>query len=496
MTNVFEKNQNIEAASKKSVKWSLLTEFFVKIATPLSTAVLARILAPEIFGITAAVTIVVSFCEAITDTGLAKFIVQHDFKDESEYKKYIFASLCFSLILSAVLFVLIFIFRYQISSFIGNSGYETILVVSCAQLPFYAINSIFTAHLKRIFKFNKIFLFRMIFCLTPFLVTIPLSLLKLGPWALVIGSIAAQALQTPFLIIFCKKIVSLQFSIKTIGNTIKFSYLMIIESIIVWMSTWLLTFFSAQFFNPYIVGIVKVSNSTVTNIFALFSTSFNSVLFSTLSRLKDNDDEFQKNFYSIQSCAFALIVPLSIGSFFYADVIVKIFLGNQWLDAIEVVSILCLSMLLHICVNNFVSEAFRSKGDFVLSIIYHVMSLGVNISLKLWLGKDSLTMFAWTNVFTYIIMAVVALLILKFRYNYSLTRQIRTLFPTLICCLFMAPFFFMKSFGSYNFTQSIFQVVLCATAYMTSGFLLYRSLFINTFSYLGLEKAVKTLMRI
>lgn len=481
----------ITKASKKSVKWSLLTEFFAKIATPLSTAILARILVPEIFGITAAVTVVVTFCEAITDTGFAKFIIQHDFKDDEEYKKYISVSIIFSLLLSLVLFVFIYIFRTEISTFVGCPGYENILLISCLQLPLFGFNSIFVAHLRRTFKFDIVFVCRILYCLMPFLITVPLALLKLGPWSLAIGAIAAQLIQTPFLIYKCRKVIKPFFSFKMMGKMISMSYLMIIESVIIWMITWLLTFISAQFFSTHIVGVVKVANSTVTSIFALFATSFTNVLFATLSRLKNDDEEYKKNFYSIQSCAFLVIIPLGIGCFFYSDVIVRILLGNQWMEASTIIAALGFATAFRICFNNFMSEVFRSKGHFLSSIFYHLASLGVNLALKFLFGKDSLAMFAWTTVFSYVIMMFVSIIILKFRYGFSIIKQVSSLVPSLVCCLFMMPFLLMQQTDNYFLLQSIGQVVVCVGCYISSGFLLYKPLFTESLSYLGFNKLIK-----
>lgn len=480
----------IRKSSKKSVKWSLLTEFFAKIATPLSTAILARILAPEIFGITAAVTIVVTFCEAITDTGFAKFIIQHDFKNEDEYKKYISISICFSMLLSILLFGIICIFRSEISRFVGCPGYENILIISCIQLPFFGFNSIFVAHLRRNFKFNWVFVCRVLYCLAPFVFTVPLAILKLGPWALAIGAIAAQVVQTPFLLFKCRKVIKPYFSFKLLGKMISSSYLMIIESIVIWMSTWVLTFISTQFFSSHIVGIVKVSNSTINSLFALFSTSFTNVLFATLSRLKNDDEEYKNSFYSIQSCAFVIVVPLAVGCYFYSDTIVKVFLGSQWMEASSIIAALAIAVAFRICFNNFISEVFRSKGHFVSSIIFHLVSIGLNISLKFAFGRESLSMFAWTTAFSNIAMMILAISILRFRYGFSVLKQASSLIPSIVCCVFMVPMLIMQNTSSYKLFQSIFQVVACVGCYIAGGFILYRPLFRHTLSYIGLGKLI------
>ena len=67
-----------------ATKWSAITEILSKIVTPISNMLLARILAPEAFGIVATITMITSFADVFTDAGFQKYIIQHQFKDEKE----------------------------------------------------------------------------------------------------------------------------------------------------------------------------------------------------------------------------------------------------------------------------------------------------------------------------------------------------------------------------------------------------------------------------
>lgn len=78
----------IQTKAKKSLKWTTFGEIIGKLITPITTAILSRILAPEIFGITTTVTMVITFCEIFTDGGFSKYIVQTDFTNEEEKKEY------------------------------------------------------------------------------------------------------------------------------------------------------------------------------------------------------------------------------------------------------------------------------------------------------------------------------------------------------------------------------------------------------------------------
>ena len=478
----------IKTKSKRSLKWSLLAEIFAKISTPLATMVLARLLAPEIFGITTAVTLVVSFCEAVAETGFSKFIIQQEFENDDQYKKYLSVGAISSIAVSIILFLLIFIFRFQISSFVGNSGYENILIVSCAQIPFTAINSILISNLKRDFKFNSIFAIRVLYCVVPFVITIPLAFIGLNEWALVIGTIAGQLIQTPLLLIFSRKEIKVHFSFRILKDMFSKSFIMIIESIIIWACSWTATFVATQFFDSATVGVVKVGNSTITSIFSIFNTGFVAVLFSSLSRLQNNDEEFQRSFLSLQSIAFVLMVPLSIGCFFFSDTVTDIFLGDKWEAAKKVIAVLGLTKFLHTCFNNFVSEVFRSKGHFYSSIIYQLVILGLDLALKFTIGKISFDLFIWSTAITNVLVSIMAVLILKIRYKFSILKQIKFMLPAFVCSLTMLPILLIHYFGNFNMIESLIQISISVVVYFFFGSIFFNKLFSNTFSYLGLNK--------
>lgn len=486
-----KERENLETKGKKSVKWSLFAEFFSKIANPLSTMVLARILTPEIFGIATAVTIVVSFCEALTESGFSRFLVQKDFKEEDTYKKSLFVSLITSLFFSSILFALILIFRTQISDYLGNNGYESILLVSCLQLPFTAFNSIFTANLKRTFKFNHMFVARVVNCLAPFIITIPLALLGFGPWSLVIGTIGGQIIQTPILIFFNRKVIKPYFSFKLFKETLALSFPMVVESFTVWVSAWLTTFIATQLFDTYTVGIVRVSSTTANSIFGVVSVAYTMVLFALLSRQKDDKDAFENTFYKIQSNGMAILIPLGIGAFFYSDLIVSIMLGSQWTSASFVIGVLSIAICIKVCFNDFVSEVFRAKGHFYFSIIYHLIALAIKFALILTVGRISFEWFIWSNVLSYLFIILFAIFVLKFKYKFSLKRQLLQPIPSLLCAIGMIPFLVIKNFGTYSLAQSFAQAICCGGVYLMLGFVLFKSLFKDTLSYLGFEKLTR-----
>ena len=64
--------KNINKKVGNATKWSIFTEIVVKLISPITNMILARILVPEVFGVVATVTMIVSFTDIFTDAGFQK----------------------------------------------------------------------------------------------------------------------------------------------------------------------------------------------------------------------------------------------------------------------------------------------------------------------------------------------------------------------------------------------------------------------------------------
>src|SRR5699024_12139480 len=78
------RDKQIQRKIANATKWSSITQIIAKIITPLTNMILARILAPEVFGVIATITMIVSFAEMFIDSGFQKYLVQHEFKNEED----------------------------------------------------------------------------------------------------------------------------------------------------------------------------------------------------------------------------------------------------------------------------------------------------------------------------------------------------------------------------------------------------------------------------
>ena len=90
-----------------ATKWSAITEIAAKLILPISNMVLARILTPDAFGVVATISMIVSFAEIFTDAGFQKYLIQHEFEDDTDREQSTNVAFWSNFILSIALWAII-----------------------------------------------------------------------------------------------------------------------------------------------------------------------------------------------------------------------------------------------------------------------------------------------------------------------------------------------------------------------------------------------------
>src|SRR5690625_2646625 len=307
------KDRHFERKIASAAKWSSITQIISKIISPLTNMVLARILAPEAFGVIVTITMIVSFAEMFTDSGFQKYLVQHEFKSLKHKNESANVAFWTNFGLAIFIWGLIAVFNEQIALMVGNPGLGIVIIISCIQLPLTSISSIQMALYRRKFDFKTLFIVRLIGILIPFVITIPLALIGFDYWSLIIGMISMHIFNAVFLTIKSSWKPRLFYDVRLLIEMFSFSMWSLFEAISIWLTLWLDAFIISTFLSEYHLGLYKTSTTMVNSLMALVTSSIIPVLFSTLSRLQNEELKFKQNFYNFQRLVAYLVFPMGIG---------------------------------------------------------------------------------------------------------------------------------------------------------------------------------------
>lgn len=371
------KENNIDQKSSNATKWSLLTEIFARLATPIANMILARLLMPEAFGLVATITMVLSFAEIFTDAGFQKYIIQHEFESDKRFNDAVQVAFWSNVGLALIISLLILVFRKQIAYIVGNEELGVPIAVAGLTILFNAISSVHIGVFKREFEFKRLFWVRLAISLVPIIITVPAAYILRSFWALIIGNIVKSIVQAAIIIPSSKVGVRAFYSIEIFKDMFSFSFWTLIESVSIWLTSNIDVFIIGRILDNHYLGLYKTAISTVTTYLGIISAAITTVLFSTLSRYQNNQEKYLETYFKFQRRLAIFLLPCGVGVFVFRELVTRVLLGNNWMEISFFLGLFALLNVYGAEICYFASEVFRSKGQPQISFIYQCVFIAI-----------------------------------------------------------------------------------------------------------------------
>lgn len=458
-----EKNLNEKIIN--AAKWSSITEVVVKLISPIINMILARVIAPEEFGVVATATMIVSFADMFSDAGFQKYLVQHNFKDDQEKRDNANVAFWTNLSISLLICMGIFIFRHPLARVVGNPGLGNVVFIASLQLLLTAFSSIQMALYRRDFDFRTLFVSRVISALIPVFVTLPLAYFGFSYWSIIIGNLARQLSDAIILSFRSKWKPKFYYNFNILKEMFSFSIWSLVEAFSIWLTTWADSFIIGRYLTPYYLGLYKNSTSMVNALFTIITGATTPVLFSSLSRLQEDDTKFNQIFLRFQKLVSIIVFPMGVGVFLYSDLATKLLLGEQWLEASNVIGIWALTSSLMIVLGNYCSELYRAKGRPKLSFLAQVLHLVFLIPACIISAQYGFWALVYTRSLMRIQFILVHFIIMKVVIKFPIWDLFKNIFPATISTLLMFIVgYFVKQLNN-GILWSIIGIGICALIY-------------------------------
>lgn len=460
--------KDISGQIGRATKWSSITEIAAKLVSPIVNMVLARLLAPEAFGIVATITMVISFAEIFTDAGFQKYIIQHEFKDKDELNKSTNVAFWTNLMFSFLICAIIFIFRDPIACLVGSPNLGDSISIASILILIAAFSSIQMARYKRSFDFKTLFYARIGMAVIPLFITVPLAFVLRNYWALLIGNFVAQLYNAIILTVKSEWKPTFYFNFSLLKEMFAFSAWTLLESISIWLTNYIGVFIVGSYLSEYYLGIYKTSMATVNSYMAIITGAITPVLFSALSRYQNDDKQFKSTYYSFQRIVAVLIFPMGIGIYLFRDLVTHILLGSQWTEAADFIGIWGLTSAFTIVFSHFSSEVFRSKGNPKISLLLQFIHLLFVVPTLLISVRYSFEVLYIARSLVRIQMILTAMILMHILYKFKILDAIKNVFSMIFSSLFMGVVGYLLQSVSNNIIWQCVAVLICAIIYFVT----------------------------
>lgn len=461
-------SQDINKKVINSTKWTAVTEIMGKLVAPITSIVLARLLTPEAFGVVATITMVISFTEIFTNAGFGKYLVQHEFADDTELEQCSNVAFWSNFVLSMIAWLIIVIFCEPIATLVGSPGYGIGVAIAGANIPIAAFSSIQSSLYSRSFDFKTLFFRRLIGIVVPLVVTIPLAFYLRNYWALLIGTLATNVSNAIFLTLYSNWKLRFYYKWSQFKMMISFSVWSIVESITIWATTYADIFIVGTFLSAYYIGLYKTSMSTVNQFVTIITAATTPVLFSALSRLQNDFHAFENLFLKFQKIVSILVVPIGIGIFLFSDVVTIVMLGDQWGEAKGFIGLWGLFGTITVLLSHYASTVYRSMGKPKLSALAQVLHMVFVIPALLITVKYDFTVLYTTRSLLRLQSVLVDCLLMYFCIKLSIGKMIKNITPAFIASGVMYIVGFALRMITHNIVWSFVFIVICIVVYFAT----------------------------
>ncbi len=352
----------------------------------LATIILARILTPEIFGVFAIISFIVTFFSFFSDVGLGAALIQ---KKEKLTKTELSTAFFTQETLVIALCVIMFLAAIPIARHYGldNSGIWLIRLASIS-LVLTSLKTIPSILLERVLKYNRLIVVEFIEVVSFQLIAVALALAGFGVWSFIIALVARSFLGLVTLYILSPWFPSLSFDISSVKSLVKFG--------IPYQSNYFIALFKDSL-TPVFVGLIAGAAAvgylnwafTFSKIPIEFMSDFFRITFPAYSRIQHDNELVKKSIEKTLFVTNAIIFP---GVFFLmalAFPIVHLIFTDKWLPALPAFYIHSLGVLV-VGISNTFSNTFWALGKVkiasTLMIIYAIINWVVSVPLVLKFG--------------------------------------------------------------------------------------------------------------
>lgn len=322
-----------------SLFWSFMEQGGSKVAQLVVQLVLARILAPEAFGVLAILLVFTQIADSVAQSGMGTALIQREGAGLREYS----TALWLSLGLAAALYVLLFLAAPVIEAFYGMPGLTAPLRVLSLTFVFNAFNSIQRSYLQKSMDFRDLCKANVLALALSGAAGIAAALMGWGIWALVVQYVAQAALACVTLLRFSPWRPSFEFDPGVAKELYSYGWKICVTGILNTIYTSVSELILGKTCSASDLGLYSQGRKWPNAGMQLFSNAIQNVFLPAFSELQSDAGALRASMRRMLVDGSFVVAPLSFLTAVAAGPIARLLLGEAWSDCAPVFALTCLT---------------------------------------------------------------------------------------------------------------------------------------------------------
>ena len=410
------------------IGWSFAERISAQLVSLIVSIILARILAPEDYGILAIVNVFVAIGDALVAGGFGIALVQKKNSDDTDFN-----SICWvSVFVSVLLYAVLFICAPLISDFYANNDLTLITRVLGIRLVFSAVNSIQQAYIQKKLLFMKSCIIGTFGAIVSGVIGIVLALTGAGVWALIAQNMMSVIISTAMLYFFIEWKPRLQCSMSSIREMWGYGSRVFLATTVDTLKDNIRTLVVGKVFSSADLAYYNQGKRFPQ---LLVNDIVNSVGKVLLPVFSEQQDDLNKNTdfmrLSIRVSSFILL-PLIFGMVGIADNFILLFLTEKWMPCVPYLRILSLVYVTR-SVNTILKNALLAIGKSEVNLFHEVVTSVLTVALIILAAFyfRSIPLIAWS----YVLISLLGTCIFSYftvrNFPYKVSEILRDYLPSL-----------------------------------------------------------------
>ena len=401
-------SKSLIRATVRGTFWEYLSKYSARIFVFISTAILARILNKEEFGVASYAIVAINFIEFLQGLGLRQALIYYP-KSEKQNNT--------AFILGIGSGVLLTIFSFFVVAPLAGLFFNNPRAVPVTRvLSFYFIlvssNIVQDAILSKRLAFGLRAIPGIGNSLLKGLVSISLALLGFGAWSLIYGQLAGTFVEVALFWHIAKWKPKFQIEKQSVRPLLSYGLNIFSISAISNLMSNIDYLLIGRYLGAENLGVYTLAFRLPTLLIKQFSGILGNVIFPVFSKIKDDVNALRRSFLIALEYVSLITVPVGLGLVVVAKLIILVLFGEKWLDATPVmVAVSILSMLRAMVYNT--GDTYKAMGKPGLLAKINFWQAIVTIP-SLWYGVTqikSIAAIAWIQVVIAIVFGLIKLTI-------------------------------------------------------------------------------------
>lgn len=394
--------------------------------------VLARLLAPELYGTISLVTVFTTIMQVFVDSGMGNALIQKKDADDLDFSSVFY----FNVVVCAVLYLVMFCAAPVIARFYEDMSLVPIIRVLSLTLVISGVKNVQQAYVSRTMQFKRFFFATLGGTVGAAVIGIGMAYAGYGVWALVAQQLFNAAMDTVVLWVTVKWRPKRMFSWKRLKSLLSFGSKLLASSLLDTVYNNLRQLIIGKVYSTedlaYYNKGQQFPNIVITNI----NSSIDSVLLPVMSAEQDDIPRVkQMTRKAIRTSSF-VIWPMVIGMAACAEPLIEVLLTEKWLPCVPFLRVFCITYgfwPIHTANLNAIKAVGRSDIFLKLEIVKKAVGLlSIVVSVSLGVHAIAIAMLI-TAPISAMINAFPNRKLLGYRYR----EQLKDILPSLLLSLVM-----------------------------------------------------------